>query len=321
MSDFDQDQINKDMLTALMSEKPFDPSLKVETEPPKAEEQAQAEQQAEEQQGAPTDAPPTEEKTETPKVLAKDGVHTIPYSVVEGLRNRVAELSQRIADVEAAKAANVQAPQHEDIPQLSEEDMELLREEFPDVVKRMEAMDAKIARLNELETKVVEHERKEKLTAAQQAQDAIDSIPKLAHIQENDARLFAKACEFDKQLQTDPDMAALPLADRFAKALAAVEALYGEITIPDEAAGAEAPGPATQTPPATSTAKSSNGKQNKVQQATKTALPNTLSDLPTGSPPVHDPLAALASLSTQSQLGHFIGKTPDEIHAELNRIL
>lgn len=321
MSTEQLDQINQQMLAALTSDKPFDASLNVETEQPPVETPPDSGQQAEpeaqppagEQQGDPG-TPPTKEN-DTPVVLAKDGKHTIPYSVVEGLRGRIQELTQQLAEREAAQQSNADAPVHEDLPALSNEDMELLREEFPDAIKRMELLEARIAKVKELEGKVAEHEQAAQRTAAQQAQEAIDSIPKLAHIQANDQRLFTKACEFDAQLQQDPEMVKLPLEERFSKALAAVEALYGPIVLPDEAGQQQGTtDPATQQPPANL----SNGKP---IQATKTVLPNTLSDLPTGSPPVHDPLANLAGQSDIARLGHFIGKTPDQIHAELNKIL
>ena len=234
-----------------------------------------------------------------PEVLAKDGKNTIPFTVVEGLRQTEQRLRARIAELEQTPAA---VPP--DLPALSAEDLELMREEFPNAVKRLEALEQQAARTNELEQQLATHTQAAQQTAAQTAQAAIDAIPKLAHIQTNNPELFAEACKLDQVLQGRPDTAALPLQERFAKALAATEVMYGEIVIPGAPPAvkptAPAPAPVTATPP---------------------PIPNSLSDLPAGSPPIHDPLGVLTATSTPTLLDHFHGKTPEQIHAEIRSII
>jgi len=284
----------KQVLEALSSDKPFEVSLDLEKTAPEAPEVAPVETV---ESAAPvTVTPPTAEKT---VVLAKDGIHTLPFSVVEGLRARVAELSRQVE----ASAKAQSSPAATELPAIGEEDLQLLREEFPDAIKRMELLEAQLADKQKLEAQVAITEQERQLTAAEVAQAAIDSIPKLAHIQATDANLFAMACDLDAKLgEANPTMG---LPERFQKAVDAIEVLYGPIAIEG---GEVAPVVPAQSKPAVNI------------PAPKSPIPNSLTDLPAGSPPIHDPLAAFSAASTTSQLDFFSGKTPEEIHERLNQL-
>jgi hypothetical protein len=287
------DDVTQEMMAALAGEKEFEASLDLETKPEGTTVPA-----VEATPETPA-TPPIEEK---PVVLAKDGVHTIPYSVVEGLRERERQLAARIAELERTGTTETVV---DDLPDVSAEDMELLREEFPDAIKRMDALESRIKRQAELESRLAAHEQTAKQTAAEVAQAAIDSIPKLAHIQANNPDLFAKACELDAQLgATNPNM---PLAERFQKAMSAVEVLYGDVVLPGDTPAAQQSAPVAPVKP--------------VIPAPKVPIPNSLSDLPAGSPPIHDPLAALSAVSAPTLLGHFHGKTPSQIEDELRALI
>jgi hypothetical protein len=240
---------------------------------------------------------------EIPVVYAKDGVHTLPYSVVEGLREQVKQLSEQLAEVKkTGDTTNLQA-----IPEYSTEDLELIKEEMPEIAAALQALTDERKTLND---KLADYARKEeeaketeKLAAAKEAQAAIDSIPKLAHIQANDPAMFAEAVRIDQQLSGIAANKTLTLEQRFAKAVSIVEAMFGEVVVgvPEEpsATVVEKPLPAKAEPP----------------------IPNSLSDLPAGSPPVHDPLAALAGQSTVSIMNHFNGKTPAQIADMVNQLV
>lgn len=290
----DAARIDQDMMQVLMGEKTVEAALNLEpasqepTPPAPA-----ATPDLPKQEGAPTD---------TPVVLAKDGEHTIPYTVVEGLRDRVQQQAARIAELEGkgvgAEAAPVVAQ-----PTISADDMDLIKEEFPEVAKQMEEQAAK---LRELEAAVASQRQIEAQNAATSAQAAIDAIPKLAHIQANNPDLFAEACRLDEVLRTKPENASLSLTDRFQKAMNAVEAMFGEVALPGSVPQVSTPG-AKPTPPS-------------IPKPVP-PTPNSLSDLPAGAPPIHDPLAAITNLSNVAILDQFHGKTPAQIEEMMARLI
>jgi hypothetical protein len=236
-----------------------------------------------------------DQKGEEPApVLAKDGKHTIPYSVLEGSRKR-ADQAEQIAEQMAAKIADLEmrlkaAPgdagtkgdAKSDDPDVSAADMAMIREEFPEFAKVLEAQSAQIKNMeSRLEQQHVREEEVKRSSVADMVQDTIDSIPKLAHIQAQNPALFKKAIEMDNALRSDPSAAELTLSERFTRVLSGVEAMYGVIQI----SGSAAPGRTPQ-----EMAREALGKA-------KSTTPNSLSDLPSGTPPHHSEIDRVSGMA------------------------
>jgi hypothetical protein len=308
---------DKEMMAVLMGEKSVEAALNLEAssptqpateatpttpDPPTAEAGAKDDAAADPKAGRQADPATAPE----PVVMAKDGKHTIPYSVIEGLRDRVQQQAAQIAELQKGNPEGIGKAMAPANAKISAEDMELIREEFPEVAKLLEEQNAKLVELRSHFERQAEDAR---MAASRSAQEAIDAIPKLAHIQANDPSLFAEAVRIDEMLRGRPENANLSLQDRFQKALDAVEIMFGKVSLPGGA-----PGTPTTEPAA--------GKViHPPKQPPGPPIPNSLSDIPAGSPHEHDHLSALASKSDMGRIDHFIGKSPAEIEEIMSRLI
>lgn len=260
-----------------------------------------------------TGAAPSDEQAAG--VATKDGKHVIPYSVLQSEREqktRATQLAQEMADrvrtleaalaasanganpgaaARAAEAATAQAPA------MSDADLEALKEDFPTVYK---ALQASMARSDALEAQLREQAGfKQEIEAASQrdvqdtVQEAIDSHPKLAHIQANDQAAFMLAQQFDETLKAHPAWADKPMAERFAKVIEMVEQTNGAITVP----GGQ-PKPQQQTTNAADLKVAAKAAAAAQATAGKTNVPTSLSEFPVGDPPAQSETQALEQMST-----------------------
>lgn len=252
-----------------------------------------------------------EEEVRAP-IQAKDGKHTIPYSVLEGTRKR-AERADRLEEVVAHQADKIKELEsqlktgkdgHDGAKEadISSEDLAMIREEFPEFAKVLEAQSAQIMELREvIGSRQANEEQDQQRTVATMVQDTIDSIPKLAHIQTNNPDLFARAVVLDESLKSDPANAGLPLKDRFLKALKGVEAMYGEISLPGNAPSAR------------------EIAQQKLGSA-MSAPPNSLSDLPSGEAHKHSQKERIESMPAAEVGALMMDMTDDQLDAYLNSL-
>lgn len=258
-------------------------------------------------------------------VATKDGKHVIPYSVLKSERERATraeqlaqEMRERVEALEAmVKSGNQGAkdgesartdPQQPTADQLSSEDLEALKEDFPTVYKAVMASMAKAqaleAKLQPVEESVRNAQEDQARSAAETVQDAIDSVPKLAHIQANDPEAFELAKQFDATLRTQKSWASKSLAERFQKVSEMVEAAIGPIDVP----GAK---PASQ-PSAEDLRKAAIAK---ASSASKRDVPTSLSEFPAGQAPATDEQAAVEQLSALQLAEKFSRMSPDEMDA------
>lgn len=295
-----------------------------------------------EPQTEPTDAPKDAAKVEPESntqqqdgldnaepegVATKDGKRVIPYAVLKSERERASraeqlaeEMRQRVADLEAKVTAasegakNGESARTENpttaVSDLSQEDLETLKEDFPTVYKAvmasMAAAKALEAKLQPVEETVREARETQQRTDAETVQDAIDSVPKLAHIQANDKDAFELAKQFDATLRNQAAWANRPLSERFEKVAEMVEATLGEIKVP----GAKAAQLSAEELKQQALAKAAS-----ATKANKSAVPTSLSEFPAGEPAAQDERQAAESMS-HAQLAELLSKmTPDQMDA------
>jgi hypothetical protein len=259
-------------------------------------------------------------------VATKDGKRVIPYAVLKSERERASraeqvaeEMRARVASLEAmVKAASEGAKtgesarteiQEGSVSDLSQEDLDVLKEDFPTVYKAvmasMAAAKALEAKLQPVEETVREARQEQQRTEAETVQDAIDSVPKLAHIQANNAEAFELAKQFDATLRNQAAWANRPLVERFEKVTEMVEAALGKIDIP---------GAKTELSPE-DLKKAAAAKAAAATKANKSNVPTSLSEFPVGEPAAADERAA-AETMTHAQLAELLSSmTPEQMDA------
>lgn len=266
-------------------------------------------------------------------VATKDGKHIIPYSVLQAERERNATTAKelettraRLAELEAAAKATTgvkpeaAAPGKANADEMSDEDLAVLKEDFPTVYKGIMAMRAQTAaleaRLKPVQETVEQDAATRQRTQAEQVQEAIDATPKLAHIKATAPDQFELATQIDKTLRTQPEWQGKSFTERFAKVVELVEAVKGEIVIPGAAKPAPAPAAKTQ-------------DQLKAEalaiaaaaaKSTKTGAPGSLSDFPAGGAVKIDEKAAVETMSSADLSRMFARMSPDEMDAYLSKL-
>lgn len=260
-------------------------------------------------------------------VATKDGKHVIPYSVLKSERDRASraeqiarEAQERVAALEQQlKAGNQGAnngegartdQQQPTASDLSAEDLEALKEDFPTVYKAvmasMAAAKALETKLQPVEESVRSAEAERERSATETVQDAIDSVPKLAHIQATNKDAFELAKQFDATLRTQSAWANKPLSERFAKVTEMVESAIGPIDLP---------GSKKASPSAEDLAKAAKAKAEQDAKASRTNVPTSLSEFPAGQHAAQDEREAAEQLTHQQLAEKFAGMNADQMDA------
>lgn len=260
-------------------------------------------------------------------VATKDGKHVIPYSVLKSERDRAAraeqvaaEMAERVKALEAMQAGNQGAKdgegartdqQQPTVSDLSPEDLEALKEDFPTVYKAVMASMAAAQRLAEQLQPVQETVRNAEADAARSAQesvqDAIDAVPKLAHIQATNKDAFELAKQFDNTLRNQAAWADKPLSERFAKVTEMVEAALGPIELP----GAAKPNSLS----AEELRKAAVAKAAQSAKAARASVPNSLSEFPAGQHAAQDEREAAEQLTPLQLAEKFSSMSAEQMDA------
>jgi hypothetical protein len=269
----------------------------------------------------------SEPASEPQGIATKDGKHVIPYSVLKSERDRAsraeqlaAEMRERVAALEAAVQAASQGAKSgesartnadaQSVSDLSSDDLEALKEDFPTVYKAVQAAMAKAAqleaKLQPVEDSVRSSEAEQARSAAETVQDAIDAVPKLAHIQATNVEAFELAKQFDATLRTQTAWAGKTLTERFAKVAEMVEAALGPIDMP----GAKAASPSAEDLKAAAKAKA-----DAAAKAGRTNVPTSLSEFPVGQHAAQDEREAAESMTALQLAEKFSSMTPDQMDA------
>ena len=286
----------------------------------KTEPEAQGQQQAEHGQ--------QQEEREPDGVATKDGKHVIPYSVLKSERDRAAraeqiarEAQERLEALQAQLAAGSQGAnngesartnqQQPTVSDLSTEDLQTLQEDFPTVYKAvmasMAAAKALEAKLAPVEESVRNAEADQARSAQETVQDAIDSVPKLAHIQANNAEAFELAKQFDATLRTQSAWADKPLSERFSKVMEMVESTIGPIEVPgSQKATSQNVGDLK---------KAAMAKAEQVAKSNRSNVPTSLSEFPAGQHAAQDEQEAAEQMTALQLAEKFSTMTPDQMDA------
>jgi len=262
-------------------------------------------------------------------VATKDGKHIIPYSVLQADRERarraeeaLAETQRKLAELEAAAKSgqgvtNEEAAAPQQTDDLSAEDLEALKEDFPTVYKGIMAMrkqaEALEAKLKPVQETVDQQKADAERTTAELVQDAIDATPKLAHIASADPEAFELAKQFDNTLKASPAWAGKTLEERFAKVIEMVESANGVINVPGQSSA-----PSQKT--AEQLKAEAKALAEKQAKSNKTSVPTSLSDFPAGQHAATDEVEALSNMSTLQIAAKFAAMTADQQEAYLNNL-
>ncbi|PSJ89858.1 hypothetical protein [Aeromonas veronii] len=191
-----------------------------------------------------------EEQASAPEkvVMAKSGQHTIPYEVLEQARNETKQLREQLAQ---AKQAQVERDKLQallekngidpsvDPDDISQEELEQLAQDYPDLGKSIAAIARK---LQKLEPQAAPQQAQ---PAANPVQAALQAVPDLAAWRDGDQDRFEMALAIDDKLQADPAWSNKPLAERFAEVARRTKLAFGDEV---EAPPAKAPGKAAEKP-------------------------------------------------------------------------
>lgn len=264
-------------------------------------------------------------------IATKDGKAVIPYHVLSETRERATRAELRIQEMaeelEALKAAKpgASADVSSDLAaSISAEDLAALREESPALAAVIDGMQAQLAaqnaRIEAAAKPAAELQREQAVQRAVSAQEMVEQAladnPKLLHLRTHDAQRFNEIAALDGHLRARPEWADKPMADRFAAAIRAHEALNGEIQMP------AAPGAARAAPTAQQAKVDVAGKvAAAVAQAHQAAAgPSTLSDISGGATPPGSDAEAIEDISAAALAQQFMNMTPQQIDAQLARI-
>ena len=302
--------------TPTIKEPAPEPTAKVENDPAQ-----------EDKQQAKQDQPDSGEQGDPAGVATKDGKHVIPYSVLKSERDRASraeqlakEMQDKVAELEAKVTAVSQEAKPGDnartelqepaVGDLSPDDLEALKEDFPTVYKAvmasMKAAQTLEAKLKPMEDSVQQTQAEQARTAAEAVQDAIDSVPKLAHIQATNAEAFSMARQFDAALREQSAWAGKPLSERFAKVAEMVEAALGPIDMPEAK---------PNSPSAADLRNAAKAKADAALRANRGNVPTSLSEFPAGQHAAQDEREEAENLSALQLAEKFSSMTPDQMDA------
>ncbi len=294
------------------------------TEPPK---EATAKQQPVDQDEQKAQQGLSEPEGEPQGIATKDGKHVIPYSVLKSERDRAsraeqlaADMRERVAALEAAVQAasqgakpgesartNAQQPSDDD---LSSDDLEALKEDFPTVYKAVQAAMAKAAqleaKLQPVEDSMRSAEAEQARSATETVQDAIDAVPKMAYLQSSNAEAFELAKQFDATLRQQSAWEGRSLTERFAKVAEMVEAALGPIDLP---------GTKTPSPSAVDLKAAAKAKADSAAKAGRTNVPTSLSEFPVGQHAAQDEREAAENMTALQLADKFSSMTSDQMDA------
>lgn len=191
-----------------------------------------------------------EEQASAPEkvVMAKNGQHTIPYEVLEQARNEAKQLREQLAQSQQAQVERdkLQALLEKngidpsvDPDDISQEELEQLAQDYPDLGKSIAAIARK---LQKLEPQAAPQQVQ---PAANPVQAALQAVPDLAAWRDGDQDRFEMALTIDDKLQADPAWSNKPLAERFAEVARRTKLAFGDEV---EAPPAKAPSKAAEKP-------------------------------------------------------------------------
>jgi DNA repair exonuclease SbcCD ATPase subunit len=257
-------------------------------------------------------------------IATKDGKHTLPYSVLKSERERrqqaermLEEMTSRIDSLQAQIQGNGSTEQVTDVPVISPEDMEALREDFPAFAQVLDQLTGKVSQLTQQLNVVTEREanaqreqqEKQAAKVRETVQESIEAVPALAYFQAEKPKMFDIAIAYDNEAKKDARFKGMNMVQRFEKVVELIEADYGKIEVPEAYTKGRAPAETELTP-------------EQLADKAKAALkkvgglkPRTLSDLPGGIPPASTPAESAERMSVGDLSAMMDRMTPEQINA------
>ena len=230
-----------------------------------------------------------QEAEEPALIETKQGKPAIPYAVLAGERERrhaaeqAVESLRKELDALSAKvnqSATSSAVEQLETSDISDDSIEAMAEEFPEIGKVLKALSEKTRALDEQLAKVSEAENArieiEKKRSFDEVQEAIDANPTLRYWQTENPQLWGEAVKLDEMIKANPMSQSQTLSERFEKVVASVEAIYGKAELPDAYKPAKAPDTSIEQVAA---------KAKAAVEKVGTFKPKTLSDMPGGTTP------------------------------------
>jgi hypothetical protein len=268
-----------------------------------------------------------------PVIQSKNGKHSIPYSVLESERaqRQAAEAAQqqlleRITALEQQANAGTTAPAAgtAQTPELSDDEIDQISEDFPATGKAIKALMARVEVLTQQLGSVQQSEGNRRQAETQRAsntvQEAIDNNSTLSYWQTKDPEMFAEAVKLDNQLKANPRNKGLSFDERFQKVVTGMEAIYGPTELPEEyrtqLESAPAPAPAATAKPGTTVAATANKA---IADAQASSRVRNLSEIPGGVPPEADEITQLGTMSAQDLGNKFMKMDMTQLSALLQR--
>lgn len=257
-------------------------------------------------------------------VASKDGKHVIPYEELRATRERAARAEIMVQELTGKLEALTNEIQTGNVSKtrdiadiVDESTLATLREESPDVAGVIDKLIERNQQLAEqaqsAHAATADTERETRVQAVISVEDAINAVPKLAHIRATDPATFTAVAEIDTILGKQAAWKDRPLTDRFDAAVRMYEAANGAIDLP---------GQAKKDPPAQQLSADIDARVKAALAKADAAAsgPSTLSDIPGGQPAAESTQDALTNLSSTALTERFMGMTPDQIEAELARL-
>ncbi|PWC10541.1 hypothetical protein [Brenneria corticis] len=275
------------------------------------------------------------QQAEQPKsILSKDGKHVIPYDVLEAERaekRRIAEENQRTAaELEEAKrqlavftrqiaSAGMTPATTPDKIQITPEQINSVRESFPEIGTVLDAMTQKIEYLQGQQPAAPMAQQS---PGANPVMAALDATPDLKAWQTGDPDRFMLATHIDETLKNDSAWKDKPLAERFAEVAKRTRAAYGEAV--DQPAQQQ---DAQQSAPAVTDTKQPAAEEIQQKAAAALATATAAAQLPASPSDVGQTATQSASLIEQAANADpdqlqtmFAGMTDAQIEALLEQI-
>lgn len=265
------------------------------------------------------------------EVLAQDGKHIIPYSVLERERNRAVQAEATAAALaeEVNRLQQGQPAAESAAATLTKEDLEQFDQDLPGVAKviraQMAAIESLTGTVKGIKAGQDVQERSTEQVRIDSEEAAIAAHPELVALRgamadkdEKAATRWNRVVDTYMDLQNDPEFVGLDTAALINKAAESVKMRYGSL-LPAGTATPQTPvaSPATPTPEAL---KAKADAALAAADKSGAAAPRSLGDIPGGSAPAVDEVAAMLDKSGAQLTAEFMAMTPEQIEAKLNRL-
>ena len=185
------------------------------------------------------DTAQSEDQQEKKVIVAKDGVHTIPYDVLEAERREAERLRQQISDMQQKQTGYEQQSRllelrdkqlqklgidPDDLPEnlkVSDQQLEELRENYPEVAPFIAALMAKVDSFSAQSAPVT-------AAASNPVLDEIKLNTDLNSWMEEKGDKWSLSLDIDDRLMADPEWSQKPQRERFQEVVRRTKAAFGE---------------------------------------------------------------------------------------------